>query len=417
MRTRTPLAALAVLTTTLLSTTAAPAQAQTPAARLIAPRRLALPVTAFGPGARITGVHIDRTVSAIDRDATLDTTTDHAHQGPRYTRFGGSGTLYEAIRLPATARTGSTPRWVYVMATAFPTTGAAQAVYKRDTAALASIYDFCGRPALGGVRGRYSTRSCQIHRSGSLSTYVVVTGVQGNVVLAFYTSVGNDRAGSLVQAKADASTVARKAFAAYAHLPVHRGPAPAAALLINDVPATATPQPTSTPLPVPTSTPTLVPTSTPVPTQTVASVPVSTTYQATIPGASVVWVSSTNSMDGSTFYLYSVTWTDTTFVGSTYMLNVNNPTTSDATTASAGALSAAQASYIGGTQQTSTNGSYWVVQEVGVVQGASACRVTTGTAIGTTALAVESVAVGSDCGTATTRNASIVASLSTIVTA
>src|SRR5947209_16899732 len=123
MRTRTPIAALAVLTSTWLSATAAPAQAQTLAAHLIAPRRLALPVTAFGRGARITDVHIDRTASAIDHDATLDTTTDHANQGLRYTRFGGSGTLYEAIRLPATAGTGSTPRGVYVMATAFPTTG------------------------------------------------------------------------------------------------------------------------------------------------------------------------------------------------------------------------------------------------------------------------------------------------------
>src|SRR5437764_10287897 len=212
------------------------------------------------------------------------------------------------------------------MATAFPTTGAAQEVYKRDTAALGSIYDFCGRPALVGVRGRYSTRSCQIHRSGSLSTYVVVKGVQGNVVLAFYTSVGNDRASSLVQAQADASTLARKIFATYAHLPVHRGPAPAAALLINDVPATATPQPTSAPLPMPTSTP--------VPTQTVASVPVSTTYQAAIPGASVVLGTSANETDGSTSYLYSVTWMDggpTTV--SFYVLNVNNPSTSEATAA------------------------------------------------------------------------------------
>src|SRR5918912_729741 len=110
MHIRTPLAALAILTTTLLSATAAPAQAQTPTAPLIAPRRLALSLTGFGRGARITNVHIDRTASAIDRDATLDTTTDHANQGRRYTRFGGSGTLYEAIRLPATARTGSTPR-------------------------------------------------------------------------------------------------------------------------------------------------------------------------------------------------------------------------------------------------------------------------------------------------------------------
>ena len=409
MRTRTPLAALAVLTTTLLSATAAPAQAQTPAAHPIAPRRLALPVTAFGRGARITAVHVDRTASAIDRDSTLDTDTRHANQGRRYTRFGGLGTLYEAIRLPATARTGSTPRWVYVMATAFPTTGAAQEVYKRDTAALASIYEDCGRPALVGVRSRYSTRACQDHTRGHLSTYVGVTGVQGNVVLAFYTWVGNDRAESLVQAQADAATVARKLFAAYAHLPVHRGPAPAAALILSDVPATATPQPTSTPLPVPTSTP--------VPTQTVASVPVSTTYQATIPGASVVWVSSINSTDGSTDYLYNVTWADNASVRSTYVLSVNNRSTSDATTVSADFLSAAQASYIGGTPQTSTNGSYWVVQEVGVVQGASACRVMTGTAIGTTALAVTSIAVGSDCGTATTRNASIVASLGTMFTA
>jgi len=51
------------------------------------------------------------------------------------------------------------------------------------------------------------------------------------------------------------------------------------------------------------------------------------------------------------------------------------------------------------------------VQEVGT----TGCRVVTGTAIGTTALVVASVA--SDCGTATARNASIVASLSTIVTA
>jgi hypothetical protein len=134
MRTRTPLAALAVLTTTLLSATAAPAQAQASAAPLITPRRLALSLTGFGRGARIDTLHIDRTASAIDRDATLDMDTDHANQGQRYTRFGGSGTLYEAIRLPATARTGSAPRWVYVMATAFPTTGAAQEVYKRDTA-------------------------------------------------------------------------------------------------------------------------------------------------------------------------------------------------------------------------------------------------------------------------------------------
>jgi hypothetical protein len=154
-----------------------------------------------------------------------------------------------------------------------------------------------------------------------------------------------------------------------------------------------------------------------VPTQIVASVPVSTTYQATIPGASVVWVSSTNYTDGSTDYLYNVTWTDTAFVRSTYGLNVNNPTTSDATSVSTAFLSGAQASFIGGTPQTSTNGSYWVVQEVGVVQGASACRVSTGTAIGRTALVVNSISVGSDCGTATTRNASIVASLSTIVTA
>src|ERR671937_2282312 len=98
MRTRTPLAALAVFTTTLLSATAAPAQARTSAAPLIAPRRLALSLKGFGRGARITDVHIDRTASAIDRDSTLDTVTDHANQGRRYTRFGGSGTLYEAIR-------------------------------------------------------------------------------------------------------------------------------------------------------------------------------------------------------------------------------------------------------------------------------------------------------------------------------
>jgi hypothetical protein len=254
------------------------------------------------------------------------------------------------------------------------------------------------------VRGRYSTRSCQIHTSGQLSTHVEVTGVQGNVVLAFCTLIGNDRAGSLVQAEADASTVARKAFAAYAHLPVHRGLAPAGALILSDVPATATPQPTSTPL--------LVPTSTPVPTQTVASVPVSTTYQATIPGASVVLGTSINETDGSTSYLYNVTWMDGgPATVSFYALNVNNPTTSAATAESTSLLSTMQRSLNGGTPQTSTNGSYWVVQEVGT----AVCRVATGTAIGTTALAVTSVAA--DCGTATTRNASIVASLSTIVTA
>jgi hypothetical protein len=134
--------------------------------------------------------------------------------------------------------------------------------------------------------------------------------------------------------------------------------------------------------------------------------------QAAIPGASVVLGTSANETDGSTSYLYSVTWMDggpTTV--SFYVLNVNNPTTSDATAASTSLLSTMQRSLIGGTPQTSTNGSYWVVQEV----GAASCRVVTGTAIGTTALAVISVAA--DCGTATARNASIVASLSTIVTA
>jgi hypothetical protein len=96
---------------------------------------------------------------------------------------------------------------------------------------------------------------------------------------------------------------------------------------------------------------------------------------------------------------------------SLYVLNVHNPTTSDATAASTSLLSTMQRSLIGGTPQTSTNGSYWVVQEI----GPTGCRVVTGTAIGTTALAVASVA--SDCSTATARNASIVASLSTIVTA
>jgi hypothetical protein len=92
-------------------------------------------------------------------------------------------------------------------------------------------------------------------------------------------------------------------------------------------------------------------------------------------------------------------------------MKYHNPTTSDATAASTSVLSTMQRSLLGGTPQTSTNGSYWVVQEVGT----ATCRVVTGTAIGTTALAVASVA--SDCGTATTRNASIMARLSTIVTA
>jgi hypothetical protein len=190
--------------------------------------------------------------------------------------------------------------------------------------------------------------------------------------------------------------VARKAFAFYAHLPVHHGPAPAG--------TSSAPQPTSTPFPVPTSTP--------VPTQTGASVPVSTTYQAAIPGASVVLGTSANATDGSTMYMYNVTWTDSgPATVSFYVLSVNNPTTSGATAASTSVLSTMQRSLIGGTPQTSTNGSYWVVQEIGT----TACRVVTGTAIGTTALVVGSVAA--DCGTATARNTSIVASLSTIVTA
>jgi hypothetical protein len=360
---------------------AAPAHAQSPQAPLIAPGRLALPITAFGAGAQITHLHIDRTASAIDYDSTLSTTSYPSHQGHRYTLFHGSGTLYEDAVLPATRLTGSATRRVGFMATAFPTTGAAQVVYARDTAVLSTTWTNCGRPDLVAVAGRYSTRSCQYHKSGNQASYILVTGIQGNVALAFYVSVPNDHAGSLLQVQNDASTVARKAFAAYAQLPVRRGPAPTG-----------------------TSTPVVVASSDTHP------------YQATIVGASVSFERSRTEYDGSITYGYDIKWAGAAQVGDSpdfYLINANNADQAGAQEMSDEWEQHAQKGLLGGKPQTDTTTNGWVVREEAPDGGT--CSVSTGRMVGTVALLT--VVWASDCTTATSRTKAALTGVVAAVTA
>jgi hypothetical protein len=77
------------------------------------------------------------------------------------------------------------------------------------------------------VPGRYSTCAGTYHNNGTTTMHVGVTAVRGNVEFIF--SMNTEGAGPATSATvvAAASTVARHAFAAYAHLPVVRGPIPA----------------------------------------------------------------------------------------------------------------------------------------------------------------------------------------------
>jgi hypothetical protein len=384
---RTPKTIFALAALALGLSTLSPVQAQTrmhtqsPQAPLIAPGRLALPVTAFGAGAQITNQHIDHTANAIDHDRTLFDGTNPSNQGRRYTRFGGSGTLYEEIRLPATALTGAAPRWVGFMATAFPTTGAAQVVYARDTTYLTTAWAYCSRPDLVAVPGRYSTRSCQYHGNADQVSYTVVTGIQGNVVLAFYTQVRNDRVGSLAQSQADASTVARRAFALYAQLPVHRGPVPAGTLSV----------------------------STPV----VVS-PSAHRYQASIAGATVRFTHTTTYGDGSIDYDYDIQWDGhPQRVPDYYTVNAHNPDAAAARDTSNGSLVVARLSWIGGTPQTETTTNGWVVTER--APDGSVCRIDTGEYVAT--VAFQTTVWASDCTTATARTKAALHGVSAAISA
>jgi hypothetical protein len=79
----------------------------------------------------------------------------------------------------------------------------------------------------------------------------LVIGVTGNVEIAFDVFSLKGGAAGYGQVIADASTVARHAFAAYRHLRVTRGPAPVVAQPVRYTP----PAPTATPAPAPTDTP------------------------------------------------------------------------------------------------------------------------------------------------------------------
>jgi hypothetical protein len=91
------------------------------------------------------------------------------------------------------------------MATAFPTTGAAQAAWRADTSFLGSYLEGCARRDLVAVPGRYSAYACRIG-TGHKQSYITVTAVRGNVEFAFYVIVYNDHPVSLPQIQADAST-------------------------------------------------------------------------------------------------------------------------------------------------------------------------------------------------------------------
>jgi plastocyanin len=238
-------------------------------------------------------------VRAINSEAILASTATEERQGSLYHSLGASGSLFERVILPGTAGTGGAPRFVHFMATAFPTTEAAQAAWRGDTSFLGSYLAWiiherhrpqhaaversqevahighkqpdrffrlegCARRDLVTVQGRYSAYACQMS-TGNKQSYIAVTAVRGNVEFAFYVIVYNDHPASLSQLQADASTLTRHAFAIYAHLPVRHGAVREVAPGQSPVPPapTATPRPTATPTP-PTATP-MPPTATPMP--------------------------------------------------------------------------------------------------------------------------------------------------------
>jgi hypothetical protein len=150
-----------------------PQRAPTP--QTIVPGRLALPASAFGRDAVIIGRRIDRTAHAIDDEDILGTNGIHDRYGSLYISLHGSGSLYEQVALPATALTGDKERDIFYVATAFPTTGAAQAAYRGDTSFLSTTWTTCLKPALVAVPGRYSTAACR-STEGRKQSFIMVTG-------------------------------------------------------------------------------------------------------------------------------------------------------------------------------------------------------------------------------------------------